>query len=284
MKYLLSLLLVPLISFGQKRFCEPINGLIDLDSENITLSLKGYNIESEYDLITPKNSYQKYLVAGGEEGVVLIMKTMADLEQDFGNQIEELKVLKGDLKPIKRGLKRNDISEFEVLYDIEKDDTFLSGFGRIKYEVRWVSESSYNEIIEAKRLEAEAEKQKVIRDSIRKEKFLQVTALESYIGTYKVKVSTFDGRKIISDTHGTLYLTQEGITLKWSFLTGGLLRGALRKGRSELDFELGVFEADISSGTGDLMILSINEDKSAGSISRLLGTTQLGTITFIIEE
>lgn len=283
MKKMLLLLLLPLGLLGQERYCLELDGYVNLDTEIVRLKVGDYTFNNEYKLIKPWGAYKKFMLFQDNTENTAVMELWNDIDYEYSNSVSSLKIYRASAKEVRKALdNEGEVPGIEVLYDIKKDSLYLSSIGFLK-QINWITKDEYDKLIKAQEKRRKEAIIKATNDSIKRLSFYQKTMLLEYVGAYNVKFISFGGRRLNSDFKGTLYLTEEGVSLKSDLLPGGVMRGGLNKENSPLDFEEGVFDGEISTGLGKTFILTINSEKSVGSVSRMTGSTQLGTITFVVE-
>lgn len=284
MKNLLSLLFLSFGLFAQERYCVELDGYLDLSTETAKLNVGGYQFSNEYKQVKPWGAYKKFILIQDNAENTAVMELWNDIDYEYSNSVSSLKIYRANAKDVRKALNsKGEVPGIEVLYDIKQDSAYLSSIGFLK-QINWVTKAEYDKYLKVKEKRKRDAEIKATNDSIRRQSFYEKTMLLDYVGVYNVKFISFGGRRLNSDFKGTLYLSEEGVSLKGDLLTGGVMRGGLNKEDSTLDFEEGVFDGEISAGLGKTFVLTINSEKSVGSVSRMTGSTQLGTITFVVED
>lgn len=234
------------------------NGLL-FEGELLSKEMKSYPYSTWYCLPSKDGSS------------TLLFSTQLKLREGSDNKINELYIVdlpqNKALKLASKGLGNN------FSYSMNGDLSLLTDYNTIRDNIDKI-ESEENRLKRLERERLQLEKQKL---------FVEETNLSKYIGTYNVKIGYYGGSNVSSlDFSAKLYVTEEGISLIGDFLTQGKLSGTYKKEKALLDFEDGTFECYISVGFGDEMIVTMNETRTAGSISRLSGNRPYDTITFNI--
>ena len=233
-----------------------VNGIL-FHGELLSKEMKSYPYSTWYCLSSQDGSNS------------LLFSTQLKLRDGSDNKLKELYVVElpqnKALKSASKGIGNN------YSYSMTSDSSLLTDYNTIRDNIVKI-ESEENRLKRIERDRLQQEKQRL---------FVEQTNLSKYIGTYNVKIGYYGGSNFSSlDFNAKLYVTEEGISLIGDFLTQGKLSGTYKKDKALLDFEDGTFECYISVGFGDEMIVTMNETRTAGSISRLSGNRPYDTITF----
>jgi len=273
MKKELIILFVSLLSFSlsaQTFYNDHFGAAVNLDAQTATFDVKGKVFEGELQLKKMRSYpyHTVYFISSTDGLSTLAFVPQFEFRQD-GDYIQELFILN---LPIKKGIKYTMRNWGEgYSYSFKNDVELQNDYGSIKNGIdRFESESSMNERLEREKVAAE---KRIL--------FASETNLTEYIGIYQVKIGNYGGTNVSSlDFSAKLIITDEGVSLIGDFLTYGKISGTFKKDKAILDFDEGTFECFISTGFGDEMIVRVNQEKTAGAISRMSRNRPYDTITF----
>jgi len=275
MKKVITILFSTLLSsslLAQTFYNDHFNAEVNIDALTATFDVKGKVFEGELQLKKMKSSpYHTVCFISSTDGLsTLAFVPQFDFRQN-GDYIQELFILN---LPIKKGIKftlRNWGEGYS--YSFKDDVELQTDYGNLKVGIdRFESELSRNERLEREKARAEKRNQFAIK-----------TNVNEYIDVYKVKIGSYGGTNVSSlDFSAKLIVTEAGVSLIGDFLTYGKISGTFKRDKAILDFEEGTFECFISTGFGDEMIVRLNQEKTAGAISRMSGNRPYDTTTFTI--
>ena len=258
---------------AQTFYNDYFNATLDIEASTASFEVDGQQFKGEFLSKEMKSyPYSTVYCVGSEDGVKsLLFTTQFKLREGSDNNIKELYTVQLPAKKAIKSAMRNFGEDFS--YSMRTDESIMTDYNTIKNNIdKLESEASRN-----KRLEREkeaAEKRKLFADE---------TDLTEYIGVYQVKIGNYGGTNVSSlDFSAQLIVTEAGVSLIGDFLTYGKISGTFKKDKAILDFEEGTFECFISKGFGDEMIVRVNQEKTAGAISRMSGNRPYDTITFTV--
>ena len=276
MKRLITILFSTLLfsSLSSQTFYnDHFKATLNIDASTASFEVDGHQFIGEFLSKEMKSyPYSTVYCVGSEDGLMsLLFTTQFKLREGSDNNIKELYTVQLPPKKAIKSAMKSFGEDFS--YSMRTDESIMTKYNTVKNDI----DKLESEASRKKRLEREkeaAEKRKLFTDE---------THLTEYIGVYQVKIGNYGGTNVSSlDFGAKLIVTEAGVSLIGDFLTYGKVSGTFKKDKAILDFEEGTFECFISTGFGDEMIVRVNQEKTAGAISRMSGNRPYDTITFSI--
>lgn len=269
---LFSTLLLSSLS-AQTFYNDHFKATLNIDASTASFEVDGQQFIGEFLSKEMKSyPYSTVYCVGSEDGLMsLLFTTQFKLREGSDNNIKELYTVQLPPKKAIKSAMKSFGEDFS--YSMRTDESIMTKYNTVKNGI----DKLESEASRKKRLEREkeaAEKRKLFADE---------THLTEYIGVYQVKIGNYGGTNVSSlDFDAKLIVTEAGVSLIGDFLTYGKISGTFKKDKAILDFEEGTFECFISKGFGDEMIVRVNQEKTAGAISRMSGNRPYDTITFTV--
>lgn len=259
MKKLLYLILfIPFCSFGQIFTFE--NNNLELEISNLTISGQIDGLEFNGKLIEQKVNREKYFFLENESGTLAIKNFMLPSKYDTKMTLKNLMVTTATLKDLTKAIEKDRWKKINVL---------RSGAVVAINKKKFLEKKEREQELERKRLAS----QKQLDENIKK-----------YGGTYKVKIYSTSGVNL-KNQYGTLYITEQGFTLKTKVTSIERVSGSFGIPISN-KVEEGVFSGNLGKGTlvYDNFTLSINKDLTAAGLTLATDSYSVSTTTTIIIE
>lgn len=229
-----------------------------------------FNFNSNSFEILTSPDYKNFVLVKGNDNLHLILDGRSS-KGDFS----KIRTVKGDYEIVKKEVSKGKLGKKTEIINTKEPELYtIEELEFVSESIHNIKKKSYND-----KIKRELEKKKTI------ENYYTQTKLKDYIGTYKVKFMRHSNYGFNSE--GTVYVTDEGVTIKCEGITSlNLLRSSHNKSSPKRSgWDEGYFFCKISKGYGDDIGVSINKERKTIGITRLSGrnsTTTSGIITEII--
>ena len=271
MKKVALLLLISQSLFSQIKYLEKdLDSYLNFTNNTAKLSYEGYSIEGTFTV--EKINYYNWLIIR-EEAKVWVL-------QYYGEEsMKGLDILRGDYKTVLKGLKKGNFkyNKCEVLYsDYPLRDNFY-----------FVGEERKAQLEDELQRTAERQKQIALIKQERERKaakFDSEIANSKFLGVYKIKISKHRNLDYSdSDVFGTIYISENGLTIKTELPSRDLLRGGYVKENS--DVQEGEFFCRVNRGSSyiDSFVCIIGQSKTAGAFTTTSGRNTTTTTFRILD-
>lgn len=249
-------------SYAQKYFDENnFDNYIDYTENKLKISYNDHKVEGSFTKVKGKD-YYNYLIVKGSNETHWVLKTL------YEGSFYGFDILKGDYEQvIKEFNKGRNYKKVEVVFSNLPSDNLMNDF----------------KFISQKLMEMKLERmQRDEKNKLLSMKFDDDILKSNLLGSYKIKILKNRNIDYSSlETLGEIIITEVGVTIKTDIPSLDLIRGSFDKSNSDISERNLV--CTINKGYGDYFSLVINEGKSAGGLTIVIGNYS-STATFLINE
>tara|TARA_B110000240_G_C13387293_1_gene405210 strand:+ start:99 stop:929 length:831 start_codon:yes stop_codon:yes gene_type:complete len=270
----LLIILISTSCFSQILEDKTTNSVFDISKMNFETVINNETISGIIYEDNVKNN-RFFVLENKEKTLIIRFRDKHSIENCMGMistktipwdfQINDIYYLNESLRTIKKKIKKDQfegLNSLNLLFSSNK-------FGEV-----WVVKK-YGEKKE-KEMEIERGKEK---------EYDEKTELENYIGVYKIRITKTGSYKMNYDSFGTLIVTESGITIETEIPSIDLLRSTHDKTSLSNKPSKGSFWCKVSSKSYlDGMMVVINDSKSVGSFTTLMGKNTTTTIFRVVTE
>lgn len=273
-KLILLFVLLPLFSFSQK-FISNNSEFLDFEKNEINIIVEKEKFNGTFEYI--KVSYMTYiLITNSTKTLILDYGISKPSKNSMDFYIENVTLINSiDLISLKKIVAKNSSlihKNINIVYE-GKNDVNKYGLYKDYYKPYWGEKFTSVAYLEKLKKINEAKE-------TRAKEYDSITELQSYIGTYRILISTYHGVKV-TNQEAKLIITDEGISILTDLESTGALRGAHKKSDDVFKPEKGAFYCSTSTSPWTTLIFSISEN--AGAVTSSFGKTYR-TSTFIIKD